>query len=100
MKMLITLFFCIISIFTVSASGQVEFHQGEDGYTWFEKKGITMKWKIESESLNVILSAATEGWVAVGFIQGLVKEKEGADLIIAYVDGGKTFIRDDFAYSA
>ncbi len=55
-------------------------------------------WKIEGDSLNIVLSAVSEGWIGLAFNPGFMMKK--ADLIIAYVKDGNVFIRDDYAKSA
>jgi len=56
--------------------------------------GITLTWKPDGQNLNVTVKAPTTGWVAVGF-DPTVGMKD-ANLIIGYVKGGQTFVRDDY----
>lgn len=57
--------------------------------------GITLRWATTSATeLSVELSAATTGWVSVGFdpVMGM----QGANIIIGYYASGSAEIRDDF----
>ena len=86
MKKNIYLILLSIFIFTQAAFGE-EFKEIEDS-------GISFSWKIEGENLHIILSAQTEGWVAVGFNPS--KVMKDADFKLAYVDGGETVMEDHF----
>jgi hypothetical protein len=63
-------------------------------YSTATDKGITLKWKVEGETLKVKVSAPTTGWVAAGFDPS--RMMKGANNIIGYVQEGKAEIRDDF----
>jgi len=55
---------------------------------------VTFKWKVVGANLDCILSAPTNGWVAVGFSPS--GNMDGSDYVIGYVTGGSTAnIRDD-----
>ncbi|MFA5794633.1 MAG: DOMON domain-containing protein [Candidatus Brocadiia bacterium] len=56
--------------------------------------GVTMEWSLAGTNLSVKLSAATSGWVAVGFDPGA--GMKDANIIIGYVKDGNAIIRDDF----
>ena len=66
----------------------------DQGYSSATDKDITLKWKVEGETLKVKVSAPTTGWVAVGFDPS--HAMKGANIIIGYVKNGKVEIRDDF----
>ncbi len=59
-----------------------------------EVNGITFEWTIDGTYLEGTLSAPEEGWVSVGFDPTSVMQD--ADFIIAYVENGEVFIRDDY----
>jgi len=66
----------------------------EPGFREVTESDITFQWKIDGEELIIILSAPTEGWVAVGFNPS--KVMKDADFILAYVDGSRVHIEDHF----
>lgn len=57
-------------------------------------KQISFKWVVEGENLHIILSAPTEGWVAVGFNPS--KVMKDADFKLAFVSNGNTVMEDHF----
>jgi hypothetical protein len=65
-----------------------------DDYKEVEIKGITFKWEIVGENINIILTAPTNGWVAVGFNPS--KMMKDADILIGYVKNGEVFMEDHF----
>ena len=66
----------------------------DQGYWEISKSGITLQWKVEGSNLDVILSAPTTGWVAVGFDPS--NRMQGANIILGKVDNGIPEVRDDF----
>lgn len=81
-------FFFIILILTISQFAFTgDFKEVEDSE-------ISFKWKVEGENLQIILSAPTEGWIAVGFNPS--KVMKDADYKLAYVQGGNTVMQDHF----
>lgn len=81
-------FFFMILILAVSqAAFSGEFKEVEDSEIHF-------LWAVEGENLHMILSAPTEGWVAVGFNPS--KVMKDADYKLAYVQGSDTVIEDHF----
>jgi len=67
------------------------------GFQTVTSSGITLEFKLDSDNLHCKLSAATSGWVAVGFNPS--QQMKDANFIIGYVEGGNGFIRDDFGVS-
>lgn len=67
------------------------------GYQSVSASGITLEFKINGENLHCKLSAATSGWVAVGFNPS--QQMKDANFIIGYVESGMGVIRDDFGVS-
>ncbi len=65
-----------------------------DGFKEVEVKGIIFQWKISEKNIDIVLSAPTEGWVAVGFNPS--KMMKDADFLIGYIKNGEVFLRDDF----
>lgn len=70
--------------------------EGADGWQTYNVDNFTFEWLVEDSlgSLRVKVTAPTTGWVAVGF-EPLAFMNQ-ANLIIGYVDGDTTAIRDDF----
>jgi hypothetical protein len=69
-----------------------------ESFSTVTEAGVTLQWRVQGDRLNVVLSAATTGWVAVGFKPG--NGMKNADFLIGYVDGSGAKIRDDFGVSA
>lgn len=70
----------------------------EAGYSSVTQEGITLQWKVNGANLDIILSAPTDGYVAVGF-KPSAKMKD-ANFLIGFVDGKGVHIRDDFGNGA
>jgi len=64
------------------------------GWSSITRQDIEFSWNVAGSSLEVELSAPTTGWVLVGF-QGEYLYHD-ADIIVGYVSGGTTHVRDDF----
>lgn len=67
------------------------------GYYTSSNNGFTLKYKVTNDSLHCILSAASTGWVSVGFDPS--DKMKDANFIIGYVTGGVANIRDDWGIS-
>lgn len=66
----------------------------EEGFQIEETKGFVFQWKIENEKIQVILSAPTLGWLAVGFNPS--RMMKDANIIMGYVKDGKVYMEDHF----
>ncbi len=69
-----------------------------NGYWEVTYTDVTFQWKVVGVDLEVILSAPTAGWVAVGFDP--TTRMKDANIIIGYVSGGVATVRDDYAHLA
>ncbi len=65
-----------------------------EGYNEITSENIVLQWKIDNENINVILTAPTNGWIAVGF--NPENMMQGANIIIGYIKNEKAFIQDDY----
>lgn len=68
-------------------------------FAWqeLEVSGFLLRWETQTgDNLAVELTGPTTGWVAVGFDPSMMMLD--ANIIIGYVSGGNTFIRDDFGW--
>jgi hypothetical protein len=68
--------------------------QGEGGWQEITSQGITLRWRAEADSLELSMSAATTGWVGVGFDP--TSQMEGANFLLGYVENGSVEMRDDW----
>jgi hypothetical protein len=68
--------------------------QGEEGWQQITEQGITLEWRAQGDSLEVVLSAPTTGWVGVGFDPD--QQMSGANFLLGYVSGGSAQVRDDW----
>jgi hypothetical protein len=59
--------------------------------------GFDFRWRFNGSNLDVELSYAATGWIAVGF--DAEKKMKGANIFIGYVDGDKVVIEDHFGNS-
>jgi hypothetical protein len=66
---------------------------GTDGYYSATTSGIIFEWKVNGSNLDCKVSAATTGWVAVGFNSAGVME--GANIVLGYVTGGNSAVIAD-----
>jgi hypothetical protein len=57
-------------------------------------KKMSFAWSVDGDNLAVKLSAATEGWVGVGFNPS--KKMKGANFVLGYVKKGKAKITDEY----
>jgi hypothetical protein len=94
MKKMILSFFLFSLILIPFAFSQDQGNMTANGFKEIIDTEISFQWKIEGESLRIILSAPTEGWVAVGFNPSRVMKD--ADYKLAYVDGTETVMEDHF----
>lgn len=89
---------CIMVVFTVilnpAYSKTIKQSINRQGYNEITAEGITLQWKVSGSFLEVMISAPTNGWVAVGFDpSSLMKD---ANIIIGFVKNGTPAVRDDF----
>ncbi len=64
------------------------------GYSQITALSITLQWRVLGTDLEVIVSAPTTGWVAVGFNPS--SRMKDANIILAKVENGAPVARDDF----
>jgi hypothetical protein len=69
----------------------------DQGFSVVNTNGFTLKYKVEGSDLHCKLSAATSGWVAVGFNPSAMMKD--ANFIIGYVSNNIANIRDDYGVS-
>ena len=68
----------------------------DDGYKLVESVGMTFRWKVVDDELDIILTSPAKGWLAVGFDPTQVMKD--ADIYIGFVgEEGNVSVRDDFA---
>jgi hypothetical protein len=71
---------------------------GEIGSTEYAHRteivGVEVSWANDATYLRVGLAAPGTGFVAIGFDP--VRQMEGANFILGYVEDGKAYFRDDF----
>ena len=65
-----------------------------EGYSELSVSGMVLQWKVVGSDLQVIVSAPTTGWVAVGF--GPSRRMQNANIIIGYVKDGEVTVSDQF----
>lgn len=65
-----------------------------NGFKEVGVKDFVFQWKIDGENIDIILSAPTTGWIAVGFDPS--RMMKDADILIGYVENYEVFMRDDF----
>ena len=68
--------------------------QGEEGWQTVTSQGITLEWRDMGDSLEVVLTAPTTGWVGVGFDP--VSQMEGANFLLGFVEDNVAEMRDDW----
>ena len=73
---------------------RAEAPRAPEGFSEAKGSGVTFQWRLDGEDIEVILSAETEGWVAVGF--NPEQMMQGANIIIGYVEEGEAKLRDDY----
>ena len=90
-NILVILVLLIFGIFHLNAD---EINLNTENFKKAEVRGIVFYWEIVDKNINIILSAPTEGWVAVGFNPS--KMMKDADILIGYVENGEVFMADHF----
>lgn len=96
MKKQLILFVCLMLLINILSAQEAL----ERDYTYqnLNQNGFELQWRTTSSAnLEVILSAQTTGWIAVGF--GATSAMANANIIIGYVSNGTLNIRDDFGVS-
>ncbi len=79
---------------TNGSQGQAESAGGPGEPVVYTADGVTLTMHLYTDSIHVILSAPTTGWVSVGFEPSQVMKD--ADIYIGYVENGTVLLRDDF----
>jgi hypothetical protein len=87
-------FFLFIGCGGGKKSTGAEAPRAPEGFSETSAAGVSFQWKLDGEEIEVILSAETEGWVAVGFNPSQMMQ--GANIIIGYVEDGQVKVRDDY----
>jgi len=64
------------------------------GYWVITSANITLRWRVNGQNLDVILSAPTSGWVAVGFDP--TSMMRDANFVLTEVNDGVAVARDDY----
>lgn len=72
--------------------------QGEEGWQEITSQGITFQWRVMGDSLEMVLSAPTTGWVGVGFDP--TQQMEDANFLLGYYADGSVEARDDWGTGA
>ncbi len=85
---MVLLIFCIVNLSAEEGS------LNNGNYKTAEVKGIVFNWEIIDEKINIILSAPTNGWVAVGFNPS--RMMKDANILIGYIKNGEVFMEDHF----
>lgn len=101
MKRLIVVCACMVCSFGMAFAGgaqegAVKKESGDGGYI-YEVGDITVECKLSADSLELTLSAPTNGWIAVGFEPSSVMKD--ANIIIGAVEGGSVRVEDHFGVS-
>jgi hypothetical protein len=85
----------MIPVMSLAASGGGEDPVQADGDpTSVTAENFRLSWETEEEQIIFTFSAATTGWISVGFNPSRVMKD--AQYVIGYVSGGTASVRDDF----
>lgn len=68
--------------------------QGEEGWQQITSQDITLEWRVVEDSLEIVVSAPTTGWVSAGFNPS--QQMNEADILIGYVSASGVRTRDDW----
>ncbi|MBP7563086.1 MAG: hypothetical protein KA886_04785 [Candidatus Cloacimonetes bacterium] len=91
-------FLLMIIIMLINILSSQELPERDYVYQTLSQNGFNLQWRTTTTAnLEVIISAQTTGWIAVGF--GATSAMANANIIIAYVSNGVLNIRDDFGVS-
>ncbi len=88
MKKIIIFFIFLFGLFSINS---------QDKFIEIKKEKFIFKYKYTDNTIDIVLSAETTGWLAVGF-NPTVKMKD-ANYIIGYVKEGILYIEDHFGFS-
>lgn len=58
------------------------------------ERGITLRWRVNGDALEVSVTAPTTGWIAVGFEPS--RAMKDANILIGYVAGSEVVVTDQF----
>lgn len=84
--------FLIMALFSFSL-----FAQAQVGFKETVQGPMTLKWKLQKDKIEFIMSAKTKGWVAIGI--GKTEKMKDADIVIGSVKGSKVTVEDHYANS-
>jgi hypothetical protein len=81
---------------TVWAGGSVELspEEAEDGFTKVEAQDIELRWRVDGQEIDFVVSAPTTGWVAIGFDPSTAMKD--AQMIYGFVRNGAVTVRDQY----
>ena len=89
------LILCVLAAVVSCTEMAPERTLNDSGYFEVAKDDISLQWKISNgQDLEIILSAPTTGWVAVGFDPS--SKMKDANLLLCAVVSGSVTIRDDY----
>ncbi|MCK5154147.1 MAG: DOMON domain-containing protein, partial [Spirochaetales bacterium] len=94
MKQTIIQIILVLLLLSTAALSAEDLSINTTNFKTAEIKGIVFKWEIVDENINIILSAPTNGWIAVGFNPS--RMMKDADILIGYVKNGEVFMEDHF----
>lgn len=80
-----------------TSSEQADGDEEPVDFSTAEAIGMTLRWRVVADELEVELSAPTRGWLAVGFRP--TRAMRDANLLIGYVAGDEVVITDQFGTS-
>ena len=67
---------------------------GAEDWKSADTGGFHLEWMVDGSNLNIKVSTATEGWIAVGF--NPTNKMKDANIIIGYIEDGMVTIEDHF----
>ncbi len=85
-------------ILTACGNGgeETEVTSTDDGFKQVVANEMTFMWKIDGDSIEIVLRSPLQGWVSVGFDPQTIMK--GANMVMGYVDSdGEVVARDHFA---
>ncbi len=70
----------------------------EDGFMSIVNEDVQLRWKVTGETIDFEMTAATTGWVSIGF--NPTRVMKDADFIFGFVKDGEVVISDQFGTGA
>lgn len=84
----------IIAVIVLSTISRTTIDMTQPNFKTIAHEGMSVKWRIVTDTLQCVMQAPTNGWVAIGFNSR--NELKGTNLLMGAVKNGKCIMDDRY----